>query len=98
MTDTKQEQAPTNEHEIRTVPRRRAVRRLWRAETVYFIALAAFAVLAVLARFYAYFDWDLAAARTLQSFPLPGLYSLMSAVSFFGNGLTPWILTTVTVI
>src|SRR3982751_1038475 len=96
MTDTNHD--PTDEPQINATPRRRAVRRLWRAETVYIIALAAFAVLAVFAHFYAYFGWDLAAARALQSSRLPGLYPLMSAVSFLGNGWTPWILTTITAI
>jgi membrane-associated phospholipid phosphatase len=99
MTETNQDQAlPAAEPTVSTVPRWRAVRRLWHAQTVYIIALAAFAVLAAFAHFYAYFDWDLTAARTLQSSRLPGLYSLMMAVSFFGNSLTPWILTTVTAI
>ena len=99
MTETNQDQALLAEPTvIATVPRWRAVRRLWHAQTVFIIALAAFAVLAALAHFYAYFEWDLTAARALQSSRLPGLYSLMIAVSLFGNSLTPWILTTVTAI
>jgi undecaprenyl-diphosphatase len=98
MTETSQDQALPNESKAHATSRWRAVRRLWQAETIYFIALAAFAVLAVFAYFDAYFDWDLAAARTLQSSRLPGLYTLMIGVSLFGNGITPWILTTITAI
>jgi undecaprenyl-diphosphatase len=98
MTETNQDQALPVEPPVRAASRWRAVRRLWHAQTVYIIVLAAFAVLAALAHFYAYFGWDLAAARALQSFRLPGLYNLMSAASFFGNRLTPWILTTATAI
>jgi undecaprenyl-diphosphatase len=76
--------------------RRRAAQRLWRAETVYAIALAGFAVLALFAHFNAYFGWDLRAARTLQSISLPGMLDLMRAVSFFGNRWTPWALTIIT--
>jgi membrane-associated phospholipid phosphatase len=96
MTDTNQGQALSADASTRATPRRRAVRRLWRAQTIYVIALAAFAVLATFAHMYAYFGWDLAAARALQSLPLPGLFTLMSAASLFGNGWTPWILTIVT--
>lgn len=76
--------------------RRRAVQRLWRAETVYAMALAGFAVLALFAYFNAYFGWDLRAARALQSISLPGMLDSMRAVSFFGNRLTPWALTIMT--
>ncbi len=74
--------------------RRRAVSRLWRAQTVYVLALAAFAVLAAFARFDAYFNWDLRAARTVQTLDAPAFAELMCIVSLFGDGLTPWILTT----
>ncbi|HEV2707346.1 MAG TPA: phosphatase PAP2 family protein [Pyrinomonadaceae bacterium] len=73
--------------------RLRAVRRLWRAETAYLTALAVFAVLAFLARFNAYFGWDLRAARAVQSIDLPGFAALMRFVSFWGSGITPWIIT-----
>lgn len=76
--------------------RHRAARRLWRAQTIYFIALAAFAVLAAFAHFYAYFAWDLAVERALQTLPVPGLYGLMRATSLIGSGLTPYVLTVVT--
>ena len=79
-----------------TPKRRLAVRRLWRAETIYALMLIAFAVLAIFAHLNAYFAWDLTAARTLQTFPLPGLFGLMRMVSFFGNGWHPYALTFVT--
>jgi membrane-associated phospholipid phosphatase len=78
--------------------RERAARRLWRAQTVYLTALAAFAVLAGFAHVYAYFGWDRIAELWLQHFPVPGMAGLMTFVSFFGNGLTPWALTTATVL
>src|SRR3712207_575871 len=79
------------------VERRRAARRLLRAEVFYGAGLAAFAVLALLARANAYFGWDLRAARAVQSVDAPGVLDLMYASSFFGNGWTPWILTGVTI-
>jgi len=72
--------------------RRRAVRRLTRAQIVYLAALAVFAVFAVFAHLYAYFGWDLAAARDLQSVQDPIFMDTMSAVSFFGSGWTPFVL------
>jgi membrane-associated phospholipid phosphatase len=76
--------------------RQRAVRRLWRAENFYITGLAAFGVLALLAHFNAYFDWDLRAARWLQSLNLPGLFALMRGVSLFGNRWIPYALTIIT--
>ncbi len=70
-----------------------AVRRLWRAETAYLMALAVFAVLAFLARYHAYFGWDLRATRAVQSIDLPGFAAVMRFVSFWGSGVTPWIIT-----
>jgi undecaprenyl-diphosphatase len=78
------------------ISRERASRRLWRAETIYIVALIAFGVLALFARLYKYFSWDLEAARYIQS--LHGLHSLMSFVSLFGNGLFPWVMTLLTTI
>jgi len=69
-----------------------AARRLWRAETVFLAALAAFAVLAFFARTRAYFGWDRATAHALQSLDLPGIQGLMYAVSRFGDGWRPWAL------
>src|SRR3712207_2477974 len=68
------------------VERRRAAGRLLRAEVFYLAGLAAFAVLSLLSRAYAYFGWDLRAARALQSVDAPGVLDLMYAASFFGNG------------
>lgn len=78
--------------------RRRTVRRLLRAETIYIIALMSFAVLALSAHANAYFAWDLIAARALQTVPLPGISGLMRAASVFGNGWVPFAITAVTVI
>ncbi|HWS55270.1 MAG TPA: phosphatase PAP2 family protein [Pyrinomonadaceae bacterium] len=76
--------------------RRVAARRLLRAETFYFAGLAAYAVLALLAYRYAYFGWDLRAARAVQAVGVPGWFEFMVAVSWFGDGLTPHLLAAVT--
>jgi len=70
--------------------RRRETRRLRRAEYAYAVGLAAFAVLAVLAKANAYFAWDVRVANTVQSIPLPGMETLMRVVSLPGNGVTSW--------
>ena len=75
-----------------TVSARRAVRRARWAEMVFVIALAVYAALAVLAHRYAYFEWDLALARSIQSVSLPGFNALMYGVSWLGSGLFPFAL------
>ena len=74
---------------------RAAARARW-AETVFLVALAAYAVLAVLAHRYAYFDWDLSLARSLQSISIRGFEGAMIGVSFLGNGWVAWPLVIVT--
>lgn len=78
--------------------RQRAVRRLWRAQVVYAVGLAAFAVLALFAHFYSYFGWDLRVSQSLQRFNAPALLTFMRAVSYVGNTWHPYALTAVTVI
>src|SRR5215208_2433054 len=68
--------------------RRRETRRLRRAEYAYAVGLAAFAVLAVLAKANAYFAWDVRVANAVQS--IPGVETLMRVVSVPGNGVTSW--------
>ncbi|HEX8147397.1 MAG TPA: phosphatase PAP2 family protein [Pyrinomonadaceae bacterium] len=70
--------------------RRRETRRLLRAEYAYAVGLAAFAVLAVLAKANAYFAWDVRVANAVQSIPVPGVETLMHVVSLAGNGVTSW--------
>jgi membrane-associated phospholipid phosphatase len=70
--------------------RRRETWRLHRAEFAYAAGLAAFAVLAVLAKANAYFSWDLRVANAVQSISLPGMETLMRVVSLAGNGVTSW--------
>jgi undecaprenyl-diphosphatase len=72
--------------------RRRETRRLHRAEFAYAVGLAAFAVLAVLAKANAYFSWDLSVANAVQSISLPGMLKFMEVVSLAGNGFTSWAL------
>lgn len=69
-----------------------AARRLLRAEVVFLMGLAAFAVLAVLAKANAYFTWDERVADRVQSFSPPGMEAFMRAVSFPGDGLTSWLI------
>jgi undecaprenyl-diphosphatase len=69
-----------------TVSPRRAVRRAYRAEIVFAAALGAYAVMAVLAHRYAYFEWDLWMARKIQSIAGPGLNLFMVWISELGNG------------
>jgi membrane-associated phospholipid phosphatase len=63
--------------------RRRVARRLLRAEVYYGASLLAFAALTFSAYTYAYFGWDLRAARALQS--LTGLHEFMRVVSIPGD-------------
>ncbi|HEX8708184.1 MAG TPA: phosphatase PAP2 family protein [Pyrinomonadaceae bacterium] len=78
--------------------RPREVRRLWRAEVIYGVALAGFAVLALFAHLYTYFAWDLAAKDRLQTLDAPALLAFMQAVSIFGNGWRPFALSALTII
>lgn len=73
--------------------RRRELRRLLRAEVVYSMGLAAFAILAVLAHVYAYFAWDLSVARFVQSFEAGWWARFMESVSVVGNRWHPHALT-----
>ena len=76
--------------------RRSAARRLLRAEVFYLSGLVAFAGLAALAHLYAYFGWDLRAARALQSFDAPAVRGLMRLASVCGDGWIPHALTGLT--
>ena len=93
-----QDQTSPVEAPVRVSLRRRAARRLLRAETLYAIMLVGFAVLAAFAYFNAYFGWDLRVARSLQNLPVPGLLDFMRFVSVFGNTWKPYAITTATAI
>lgn len=80
------------------VTRPHAVRRLRRLRTYYIAALLVFTLLAVCAYLYPYFSFDLAATRRIQSFDSPLVLSFMRALSVFGNGITPHVLTALIVI
>ncbi len=90
------QQPPAETPAQRDPLRRRAVRRLWRAETAFLVALAGFGVLAVFAYFNPYFGWDRSVSRGLQSLNAPGLLGFMRGVSVFGDKLNPWALTIIT--
>ncbi len=78
----------TNTDEVEEIAisfERAALRAYW-VEIVFALALGLYAVLAVLAHRYAYFRWDLALARSIQSVTLPGFYTLMVWVSALGSG------------
>ena len=95
---TQPSESPPSHEPAAVTPRREwlrrlaAARRLWRAETVFVVGLAAFAVLAFFARANAYFEWDRETARALQGLDLPGIQGLMYAVSRLGDGWRPWAL------
>lgn len=78
--------------------RRRETRRLVRAEYAYALGLAAFAVLAVLAKANAYFAWDVRVAGAVQSITVPGMETLMRVASIPGNGVTSWAFVIITFI
>lgn len=80
--------------EIIVSPPRAATRARW-AERVFLIALTAYGVLALLAHRYAYFGWDLALARRIQSITIPGIGEVLTLVSVLGNGFVPWIMVVV---
>jgi len=68
-----------------------SMRARW-AERSFLIGLSAYAILAVLAHRYAYFEWDLFLARRIQSISIAGFGTLLESVSFLGNGWVPWVL------
>ncbi|HUQ31957.1 MAG TPA: phosphatase PAP2 family protein [Pyrinomonadaceae bacterium] len=92
--------APVEALRVETVPRRSAIRRLWRAEAVYVVALGAFSILAIFAYLDPYFSWDkkFSTAFNWNSFAPPGLFPLLRFISVFGNSWTPYALTALTVI
>jgi membrane-associated phospholipid phosphatase len=73
-----------------TVSAPRASTRVRWGETIILITLVFYAVLAVLAHRYAYFDWDLTLARGIQSISLPGFEKAMSALSLLGEDWIAW--------
>ena len=75
-----------------TVSPERAARRARWAEIVFVVALSFYAVLAVLAHHYAYFDWDVSINRAIRSIALPGFSSLMVGLSWLGSDLAPVVL------
>ncbi|HKP86514.1 MAG TPA: phosphatase PAP2 family protein [Blastocatellia bacterium] len=75
-----------------TVSPERAVRRARWAVLVFVIALAIYAVLAVLAHRYAYFDWDVRVYHAIRSIPVPGFGHLMISLSRLGSGIMPTVL------
>ena len=83
------ESVDSNVAEIIVSPPRAAARARW-AETVFLLCLCIYAVLAVLAHRYAYFEWDLSLARSIQSISIPGFGEVMIAVSLLGTGWLAW--------
>ena len=75
-----------------TVSPRRAARRAGWAEMVFAVGLVVYAVMAVLARRYEHFGWDIGVRDFIQSITVPGFGTLMAWVSVLGNGLVPMAL------
>jgi undecaprenyl-diphosphatase len=78
--------------------RRLEVRRLRRVQGLFALGLIGFAVLALYARAYAYFSWDMRAAVALQSIEWPGWAVFMKWASVFGDGPVPFVLTGATIL
>ena len=55
-------------------------------------SVALYAMMAVLARFYPYYRWDLRASLLIQSISLPGFRPFMIALSALGSGWLPFAL------
>jgi membrane-associated phospholipid phosphatase len=84
---------PDKENRAKTA---RAKRRRRRVHFANAVLLTVFFVLAFLAHAIPFFNWDLAITNYLQSIKF--LHPLMVFVSFFGNGLTPHLITAFTVL
>jgi membrane-associated phospholipid phosphatase len=76
--------ADSNANDIIVSPPRVARRARW-AAAAFLVTLSVYAVLVVLAHRYAYFEWDLSLARSIQSISVPGFGLLMIGVSFLGG-------------
>ncbi len=75
-----------------TVTHQQAVARARWAEAAFIIALSCYAALAILARHYAYFQWDVSINHWIRSIPVPGFGQLMVAVSWLGSNIVPVVL------
>ncbi|HLA12467.1 MAG TPA: phosphatase PAP2 family protein [Pyrinomonadaceae bacterium] len=73
-----------------------ALRRLWKAEIFYAVALLAFGMLALLAHWYSRFSWDATLQHWILDLQGPGFGEFMRLVSIPGNGPIPHILTVLT--
>lgn len=80
--------------DVLVTPPRAARRAAW-AEMSFLVGLCLYAVLAVLAHRYAYFEWDLKLERDIQSISVPGFASAMIGVSVLGN---TWVPTTMVIL
>src|SRR3712207_743858 len=98
MKSEEQKDALPADSPMRDPQRRRAVRRLLRAEVFYLTAMAVFAALGVLAHFNTYFDCDLAISRGLQNLDSPAVFYFMRGVSVLGDKWVPWVLAGVAII
>ena len=92
--DPTESTSDSNGAEIIVSPPRVARRARW-AAVAFVVTLSVYAVLGMLAHHYAYFDWDLSLARSIQSISLRGFGMLMVAVSFLG-GWIAWPLVVAT--
>ena len=71
---------------------RRVIERARWAEVSFLISLCIYAVMAVFAREYRYFSWDIGLDQAIQSISIPGFRPLMVIVSIFGSGWVPFAL------
>ena len=74
--------------EMTVSPWRAAIRARW-AEIVLVFGMSAYTVLAVLAKIYTHFAWDLALMRGIQSIAIPGSGPFLIWLSRLGSGWVP---------
>ncbi|HEX8748272.1 MAG TPA: phosphatase PAP2 family protein [Pyrinomonadaceae bacterium] len=98
MAEKDYDESPQVEAIKRDPLRRRAVRRLLRAEVFYVTGVTLFAGLALLAYFNTYFAWDLIVSNRIQSWNSPAVFAFMRFVSIFGDKWIPWVIASVTII
>lgn len=88
--------SPQEKHGFQPLSKRRALRRLWRAEVFYVCGLAGFVILAAFAHLYAFFAWDITIQQLIRKISLPGFDVFMRIVSMPGDGRTPYIISVLT--
>lgn len=87
MTQDVAEKMPTDDEKRILEARLRRRTRLF--QLMFALCVVLYALMAVLARFYPYYRWDLAASRAVQSIAFPGAREFMLGLSALGSGWLP---------